>query len=303
MAGEGRCYHATDGSPGATAALTPAGRPGARRAARRERRRARPSPPRGSPGRRRARGRGAASSAARRGRPACPPRSSRRSSWRSSENAALSVTAASASSSDRPIAKQPRAIANGSEGERPPPGFTSEASATGAPAVDQRARRREAAEAQVEGGRGQQRGDARRLGQRPHARLGDEHQVVGRARAAARPPARAPPVAASSSAWIRSFRPVRARREQDAPALLHAEDALLAEDVGEDGEAAASRPAGSSRSRPGRRSARGRRGARAAPRGRRGRSGTTVTGWRDAASADRLERAQLGRRSRGRSRS
>ena len=58
------------------------------------------------------------------------------SSVRSSEKAALTVTAASASSSASPIAKHASAIANGSEGESPPPGFTSEARATGAPAVD-----------------------------------------------------------------------------------------------------------------------------------------------------------------------
>ncbi len=55
--------------------------------------------------------------------------------WRSSEYAALIVAPTSASSSVRFIAKQASAIAKGIEGEKPPPGLTSVASATGTPAA------------------------------------------------------------------------------------------------------------------------------------------------------------------------
>src|SRR5579864_2301715 len=58
-------------------------------------------------------------------------------SCRSRAYAALIVTAASASSKVRSIAKQASAMAKGREGEKPPPGLTSVARATGTPAVTQ----------------------------------------------------------------------------------------------------------------------------------------------------------------------
>ena len=54
-------------------------------------------------------------------------------SCRSSEYAAFKVAPTSASSKVRPIAKQPSVIANGIDGEKPPPGLTSVASATATP--------------------------------------------------------------------------------------------------------------------------------------------------------------------------
>src|SRR5206468_2891720 len=54
-------------------------------------------------------------------------------SWRSSEYAALIVAPTSASSNVRFIPKHASAIANGIDGERPPPGLMSVASATGTP--------------------------------------------------------------------------------------------------------------------------------------------------------------------------
>ena len=177
------------------------------------------------------------SSAARRGRRACRARASPARPARSSEHAALIVTAASASSSERPMPKQPRAIAKRQRGREAAAGVHVGRERHRRPGVDERARRRETAEAQVEGRRGQQRGDAatprraracparrRTPGGRPSAR----RSSPASSRAAGRRP--------SSSAWMRSFMPVRARREQDAPALLDAEDAALAEDVGEHGE-------------------------------------------------------------------
>ena len=137
---------------------------------------------------------------------------------------------------------------------------------------------------QPEAGEGAHAGRRRRRpGGRPSARR-------------APPPAplrRSPP---SSSAWTRSFRPRVARGEQDAPALVHAEDALLAEDVGEHGEAALGDRRDHLLDQQARRSARGSRGARAAPRARPGRSAPRVTGWRRGREADRLEAADLGRR-------
>ena len=69
-------------------------------------------------------------------------------------------------------------MANGIDGEKPPPGFTSVASATGTP-LDQHARRREAAQLQVESSNRQQRGN--RSGRREPVGTGlvDEDQVVG----------------------------------------------------------------------------------------------------------------------------
>ena len=100
----------------------------------------RPARPRGRPSRRPgsralrpAPGRAAAASGAPRGRRACRPRAARPSVAIQRERR-VEVTAVSASSSDKPIPKHPSAIANGSDGESPPPGFTSVASATGAPA-------------------------------------------------------------------------------------------------------------------------------------------------------------------------
>ena len=63
------------------------------------------------------------------------------------------------------MAKQPRAIANGIAGERPPPGLTSLARAMGDSGLHEGAGRGEARQAQVEGGRGQQGGGA--AGSRP----------------------------------------------------------------------------------------------------------------------------------------
>jgi hypothetical protein len=57
-----------------------------------------------------------------------------------------------------PIAKHASDITNGIEGDSPPPGFTSVASATGTPA-DQFARGCEASELEEKGRRGQERGD------------------------------------------------------------------------------------------------------------------------------------------------
>ena len=62
---------------------------------------------------------------------ACPARGCRSRSWRSSEQAALIVAPTSASSNVRPMPKQASVIANGIDGEKPPPGLTSVASATG----------------------------------------------------------------------------------------------------------------------------------------------------------------------------
>ena len=55
-------------------------------------------------------------------------------SCRASEKAPLIVAAVSASSNVSPIAKQASVIANGIDGEKPPPGLTSVAIATGTPA-------------------------------------------------------------------------------------------------------------------------------------------------------------------------
>ena len=90
-------------------------------------------------------------------------------SWRSSDHAALIVAATSASSNVRSMPKQASVIANGIDGENPPPGLTSVASATGNAAVDQHAGRREAAELEVERGDRQQRGDDARRRQRAAA--------------------------------------------------------------------------------------------------------------------------------------
>ena len=82
-------------------------------------------------------------------------------SARSSDHAALMVAPTSASSNVMSMAKQASVIANGIDGEKPPPGLTSVASATGTAASISVARRREAPELQVEGRRRQQRrGDA-----------------------------------------------------------------------------------------------------------------------------------------------
>ncbi len=54
-------------------------------------------------------------------------------SARSSDHAAFSVEAMSDSSSVMCMPKQASVMANGIDGEKPPPGFTSVASATGTP--------------------------------------------------------------------------------------------------------------------------------------------------------------------------
>ena len=107
----------------------------------------------------------------------------------------------------------------------------------------------------------QQRRDAARCGERAHARGRDVDQVVRRARAELG--------RQHSAAGRRQLVGVNAqlqaelaRREQDAPALVDAEDALLAEDVAEHREARARRPRGSSRRSAAPGSARGSRGAR-----------------------------------------
>ena len=115
--------------------------------------------------------------------------------------------------------KQASVIANGIDGEKPPPGLTSVASATGTPRFDQHARRREASELQIERGDGQQRRD--RSGRREPVGAGfvDENQMVGGtgpklggdARSAARTRARRHGCAASSRRARRpgGFRAIR----------------------------------------------------------------------------------------------
>ena len=115
----------------------------------------------------------------RRRRPsACRARGCRRDPGGSSEQAALIVAATSASSNVRSMPKQASVIANGIDGEKPPPGLTSVASATATPPVDQHPRRREASELQVERRDRQQRRDDAGCRQAGGAGLVDEDQMI-----------------------------------------------------------------------------------------------------------------------------
>ena len=102
---------------------------------------------------------------------------------------------------------------------------------------DQVARGSEASEAQVEGRGREERRDAGGLGEGLHPGRGDVDEVIGRARAQLagqlRPAGRGQLVGVDPQ-----LHAVGSRGEQDAPALLDREDALLAEHVGEGGEAA-----------------------------------------------------------------
>ena len=133
--------------------------------------------------------------------------------------------------------KAPTAIANGIEGESPPPGFTSVAMASAAPESIRDRARREVRQAQVEAGRRQHRRGAAAVGQCAHARLRNVAQVIRGARAelgcelgAAGPlelvrvePQQHPGVGPGA---------------QNAPALVYREYSRLTEDVAEHGQAA-----------------------------------------------------------------
>ena len=101
-------------------------------------------------------------------------------------------------------------ITNGIDGENPPPGLTSVASATGTLLVDQHAGGREATELEVEGRGRQQRGDhAARAAIARAASSVDEDQMVGGRARRFRPRRSEPPLSASSSAWMRGRSPCR----------------------------------------------------------------------------------------------
>ena len=190
----------------------------------------------GSPARRRGRGR----PACRRRSPrpsACPTSRLPTRSARSSDAAALIVAPTSASSSVRFMPKHASVITNGIDGEKPPPGLTSVASATATFCVDQHARRREASELQIERRRRQQRRDhaacRHRSRARPRRRRSDDRPI-------ARRPRRRPPSRRSTRARRRGCAtPARAARPASRmrARFVRREDAALAEHVAPLGQA------------------------------------------------------------------
>ena len=121
-------------------------------------------------------------------------------SARSSDHAALMVAATSASSKVMSIAKHASAIANGIDGEKPPPGLTSVASATGTPASINVARRRKSAELQVKGSNRQQRRRHSRIGHGRDRPLRGQRSGDRRNARRTRGGHREPPLGPSSSA-------------------------------------------------------------------------------------------------------
>ena len=257
-------------------------RGGALQPARRARPRARPSRRCGSRERPRARGRGGATSAAARGRRACRPRSSpprlevereggvdRHRGERLLERQAHREAAERHREGQRRREAAARVHVGGERDRRA--------------GLDQRPRRREAAEAQVEG-RGRAAASRRSAARRAPPSRPRETNTRWSAERAPSSPASSRPAGRRQLVGVDAqLQPVLARREQDAPALLDGEDAPLAEDVGEDGEAALGDLGDHLLDQEVDVAARGRRGARAAPRARPGRSARRVTGWRSAA--------------------
>ena len=136
--------------------------------------------------------------------------------------------------------KQASDIANGIDGEKPPPGLRSVASATGTPPSMSSRAGAKRPELQVERGDGQQRGDDAGLLHRVDAARRDVEQVVGRSRAHLGGHQRA--------AALREFVGMDARLQavahaglEDLLRFLGREDAGLAEDVAPLGEPVARR--------------------------------------------------------------